>query len=140
MSHTQPEHQGSRPQAGAARLRWFFFGMSGRIGRLPYILGNLFFVAVTGLIVYRLMVVPADSREINLWSLLFILLLPTLLWTSIAMAVKRLHDINLHGAVAVCLFVPAVSLVAMLVLCFWPGTPGGNDYGDETNEPKGTRR
>jgi len=139
MSDRRLGYRGSTGGRAAPNLRWFFFGLSGRIGRLPYILGNLFFVAVTGVIINQLMIVPEDSREIDLWSLLFMLLLPTVLWTSIAMAVKRLHDINLPGPVAICLFVPAVSLVAVLVLCFWPGTQGGNDYGDETNRPKEPR-
>ena len=139
MSERRLGYHGSTGGRTTPNLRWFFFGLSGRIGRLPYVLGNLFFVAVTGVIINQLVIVPEDSREIDLWSLLFMLLLPTLLWTSIAMAVKRLHDINLPGPVAICLFVPAVSLVAVLVLCFWPGSHGGNYYGDETNRPKDPR-
>jgi uncharacterized membrane protein YhaH (DUF805 family) len=137
MNERLPGYQKLKPGPGGPGLRWFFFGLSGRVSRLPYILGTLFFVALSATVVSRLMIVPEDSGQFALWSVLFVLQLPFFLWTSIAMAVKRLHDINIPGPVAICLFVPAVSLLAMLVLCVWPGSRGGNDYGRETNQPKG---
>lgn len=118
-------------------MRWFFMGFSGRIGRLPYILGVLFLVALSVGTIGHLSDMPEDSVWLMPWVIFLLVLSLFTLWSSIAMAVKRLHDINLPGPVAICLFVPAVSVVAMLVLCVWPGTVGPNDYGDETNRPKG---
>ncbi len=118
-------------------MRWLFFGFSGRISRVPYVLGTLFFVALCSAVISRLMALPEESGQFAFWSLAFVVLLPVIVWTSIALAVKRLHDINIPGPVAICLFVPAVSVLAMLVLCLWPGNRGGNDYGADTNRPKG---
>lgn len=137
MTEREPGYKDLKPARGSPGMRWLFFRLSGRISRVPYILGVLFFVVLCSAIVSRLMVLPEQSGEFALWSLAFVLLIPIIVWTSIALAVKRLHDINIPGPVSICLFVPAVSLLAMLVLSLWPGTRGSNDYGDETNQPKG---
>lgn len=139
MAGQQSGQQDLKPAASGPGMRWLFLGLSGRISRVPYILGMLFFVALCSAIISRLMVLPEQSGQFALWSLAFVLLIPIMIWTTIALAVKRLHDINIPGPVSICLFVPAVSLLAMLVLALWPGTRGGNDYGDETNQPKGPR-
>ena len=118
-------------------LRWFFFSLSGRISRVPYVLGTLLLFALLIGMMRRLATVPEDSGEFMFWSLLLMLTAPLWLWALVALAVKRLHDFNIPGPVAICLFVPAVLILAILVLCLWPGTPGDNDYGDETNCPKG---
>tara|TARA_R110000751_G_scaffold71441_2_gene144646 strand:+ start:6293 stop:6712 length:420 start_codon:yes stop_codon:yes gene_type:complete len=130
MSQRQAE------QATGPDMRWFFTGLSGRIGRQPFILGLLFLVALCGVIVGRLSNVSQGGGEFLLWGFAFLAYCLFFVWACIAMAVKRLHDLNISGAVAICLFIPAVSIVAVLVLCFWPGYRGHNDYGARSNEPK----
>ncbi|MCR9137321.1 MAG: DUF805 domain-containing protein [Alphaproteobacteria bacterium] len=139
MAEQQPDREDQQHAAGGPGMRWLFFGLSGRISRGPYVLGMLFFMALSSAVFSRLMVLPEESGQFAMWSLAFVLLIPVIIWTTIALAVKRLHDINIPGPVSICLFVPAVSLLAMLVLALWPGTRGGNDYGDETNQPKRPR-
>ena len=126
------------PSNGAPGLRWFFFGFSGRISRLPYLLGFLFPVFFAAGIVRRLDMLPEDSGEFLFWGFVLVFSAPLWLWSYLAMGVKRLHDINIPGPVVICLFVPAVSLIAMLVLFLWPGTGGANDHGENTNRPKGS--
>ena len=118
-------------------LRWFFFSLSGRISRMPCVLGTLFQYALLIGMMRRLATLPEDSGELVFWGFVLVLTAPLLLWTTVAMAVKRLHDFNIPGPVAICLFVPAVFILAILVLFLWPGTAGDNDYGDEMNRPKG---
>jgi len=139
MDNREREQQDLTPDPGGPGMRWLFFGLSGRISRVPYVLGMLFFMALCSAVFSRLMALPEESGQFALWSLAFVLLIPVIIWTTIALAVKRLHDINIPGPVAICLFVPAVSFLAMLVLALWPGTGGGNDYGNETNRPRGPR-
>jgi uncharacterized membrane protein YhaH (DUF805 family) len=57
------------------------------------------------------------------------------LWSNVALAVKRLHDLGKTGLAAVVLFVPVISIVAFLVLCLFPGQQGPNRYGQRTNAP-----
>ena len=52
------------------------------------------------------------------------------LWCNVALAVKRLHDFGKPGILAASLFIPVISIVAFLVLCFFPGDPAPNQYGD----------
>ena len=125
------------PGTAGPGLRWFFFGLSGRVSRMPYLLGTLFLTVLSIGIMWRLVTFPDDGGEFVFWSFVLVLTMPVFLWATVAMAVKRLHDFNIPGPVAICLFVPAVSLLAVLVMCLWPGNPGNNDYGDETNRPKG---
>jgi uncharacterized membrane protein YhaH (DUF805 family) len=116
--------------------RWFFFSPSGRIARMPFVLATLFQAAVLGVFVAQLMHVPEGSTASAFWSLGFLASALASVWMTVATAIKRLHDMNLPGAVVLCLFVPAVSVIAFLVLCLWPGTTGPNGHGDETNRPK----
>lgn len=51
------------------------------------------------------------------------------LWPTVSLTVKRLHDIGAQGIFAVSLFIPALNLIAFLVLCLLPGTSGPNRYG-----------
>lgn len=139
MADPEREQQDAIPDQDGPGMRWLFFGLSGRISRAAYILGMLFFVALYSAVFSRLIVLPEESGAFALWSIVFVLLIPVAIWTTIALAVKRLHDINIPGPVSICLFVPAVSVLAMLVLAFWPGSQGGNDYGDETNRPRRPR-
>ena len=117
-------------------MGWFLFGLSGRISRVPFVLATLLQVAVLGISFSRVMQVPEDSSAFATWGTIFFVSFLASIWVTVATSIKRLHDINIPGAVVVCLFVPAVSVIAYLVLCFWPGTQGPNDYGDDYNRPK----
>ncbi|MEM6463180.1 MAG: DUF805 domain-containing protein [Pseudomonadota bacterium] len=117
-------------------MRWLFFGISGRIGRVPYVLGLLFVIAVFGLLIAQLSAVDRLGARATFLSLCFVAFFFLAVWMVMAMSIKRLHDINIPGAVSVCLFVPAVSIIALLVMCAWRGTDGANDYGESSNRPK----
>lgn len=117
-------------------MRWFFFRLSGRIGRAAYILGTLLQVAIFGILITQLTAFPEDSAQFTYWSLAFFAFALLSVWIMVATSVKRLHDMKIPGAVVLCLFVPAVSIIAFLVMCVWKGTDGPNDYGVERNRPK----
>ncbi|WP_136657543.1 DUF805 domain-containing protein [Nitratireductor sp. XY-223] len=131
MTDTQP----AQPGTPAPTMRWFFLGLSGRIGRLPYLLGILFLVAVSGLIVSRLASTPEESTAFAFWSLVSLVFGIASIWAMVALSVKRLHDMILPGALALCLFVPAISIVAVFVMCLWPGSAGPNRFGKNENRP-----
>ena len=116
-------------------MRWFFLGLSGRIGRLPYLLGILFLIAVSGFIIGRLAAVPEQSGAAAFWALVALLFGLVSIWAMVAISVKRLHDMNVPGALAICLFVPAVSFITVIILCLWPGNGGPNRFGKDENRP-----
>ena len=53
---------------------------------------------------------------------------------NLAVGVRRLHDINRSGWLAL-LFVVG-DILMFLVLCFLPGTKGPNRFGSQTNAPR----
>lgn len=115
---------------------WLFFRFSGRISRAAYVLGFLFMLMVVSFPLYQFMRVHPESSAAQLWSLLFGLTFFAFLWAHVAFSVKRLHDFDKPGLLAITLFIPIVSIITFVVLCFYPGTPGPNQFGSQTNAPR----
>ncbi len=57
------------------------------------------------------------------------------IWCFVALGVKRFHDFDKQGVLAVSLFIPVVSIIAFIVLCAVAGSPGANQYASRTNSP-----
>ncbi len=114
---------------GQQSMSWLFFSPSGRVSRLPYFLGWLFWAAVSGFVLSRVLAHQGNDIPLALWTL--ILVITALVSTaSIALlTIKRLHDIGYPGHLAICLFIPVLSPVLFLALCLWPGSEGPNEYG-----------
>jgi uncharacterized membrane protein YhaH (DUF805 family) len=121
----------------SSKLLWAFFKFSGRIGRAPYILGFLFMTVAISFPLYQFMRVPEDSDAARLWSLVFGASMLAFLWAHVAFSVKRLHDMDKPGLLAVVLFIPVISVVAFIALCVMPGSQGSNRYGRYANMPAG---
>jgi len=117
------------------QLSWLFFKTSGRVSRAAYFLGGLLVAIAQAFPLYRFTLVPEGTAESETWALLFMVAFLGSLWSNVALAIKRLHDLGKPGLMALVLFVPVVSIVAFLVLCLFPGDPGPNRYGSRTNAP-----
>ncbi|MGS1095233.1 DUF805 domain-containing protein [Aquamicrobium terrae] len=118
-----------------SKFVWLFFSVSGRVSRAAYFLGGMLVAVVQAFPLYRFTLAPEGSPESMMWSTLFMVAFLASLWSNVALAVKRLHDLDKTGFIAVILFVPVVSIVAFLVLCLFPGQPGPNRYGKQPNAP-----
>jgi uncharacterized membrane protein YhaH (DUF805 family) len=116
-------------------LKWLFFGLSGRIRRKTYILSAVFFVAIYTYLVIRIYRVPEDTMEYSLWGLVLLAVLVVSAWSSIALSVKRLHDLGFTGFVAIAMFIPMVSFLFFMVLCVFPGQEGPNRFGQSPITP-----
>jgi uncharacterized membrane protein YhaH (DUF805 family) len=112
-----------------SRFTWLFFGFSGRVGRALYFLAGMLLAVLQAFFLYRFTLVPEGSPAGQAWALAFWLVFLVSLWSNVALGVKRLHDIDRPGILAAALFIPVISIVAFLALCFLPGTPGANRYG-----------
>jgi len=117
-------------------MRWFFFGISGRIARLPYFLCIAFLNCVTAVVFWQGVPGIEAGTPSEAWSLVFTVYMLIAFWVYVVTTVKRLHDVNVTGWAALTLIVPIVGIVAVLALLVIPGTPGPNAYGDATNRPK----
>ncbi len=116
-------------------LKWLFFGVSGRIRRKTYMLSAVFFVAVYTYLVVQITRAPEDSAQVGLWGLAFLAVLLVSAWSSVALAVKRLHDMGFTGFVAIVMFIPMASFLFFVVLCAFPGQKGANQYGESPIVP-----
>jgi len=118
-----------------SQIIWLFFKLSGRVSRAAYFLGGLLVAILQAFPLYRFTLVAEGTPESEVWSMLFLAAFLVSLWSNVALAVKRLHDLGKPGLAALVLFVPFVSIVAFLVLCLFPGNRGPNRYGASTNAP-----
>ena len=117
-------------------MRWFFFGISGRISRLPYLLAMLFILAV-GMAILSFFFSMTAAGELYVTSHPVVWIYGIISqWVTVTLAIKRLHDFNKTGFFSLALFVPLVAVLALVLLCTIPGTPGPNAYGDHTDRPK----
>lgn len=114
---------------------WLFFGISGRVSRLAYLLAGLFLAVIQAFLLYRFTLVPEDSTAGQFWAFLFWVAVVLSIWSNVALGIKRLHDMDKPGLFAVALFIPVVSILAFVILCLFPGTDGPNQYGQDTNRP-----
>ena len=110
-------------------LTWLFFGFSGRIRRSTYIWSTIFFIALNTYVVMSIVATPEESTAFGLWGLALLAMLIVSLWSSIALSVKRLHDMGYSGFLSLIMFVPMASMILFLVLCVMPGQSGKNQYG-----------
>lgn len=118
------------------QLLWLFFGVSGRLSRVPYFLAGLFAQLVPAFVLYRFTLVPEASGISEVLATIFWLVLILSVWSNITLGVKRLHDFGQPGVVAVSLLVPVVSYLVFIFLCVYPGDAGPNRFGAYINSSR----
>jgi len=121
--------------ASGKSMQWLFFSPSGRISRQPYLLGWLFWLAILSFAMARIVANEDNQGPLMLWLILSIIVGVAATVSTFLLTVKRLHDIGQPGMFALFLFLPVVSPLMFLGLCFWPGSADPNAYGACTNEP-----
>jgi len=117
-------------------LTWLFFGWSGRLSRAPFALGWAFWLMLLSAALTQIVMVPKEDPSFLFWSFVFVGVGIASTVSSILLTIKRLHDMNLPVPLIICLFIPAISIFALIAFLVWPGTNGPNDYGHVTNRPK----
>ncbi len=115
-----------------ADLLWLLASLQGRISREPFWLGllllNLIVAIVLGTAIRHSHWQPAVS------AVLPFVILP-LMWSEIALIVKRAHDRGVTGFVAILSLVPFANIALVIFLGLVPGDPGPNTYGSRPNAP-----
>ncbi|WP_438750521.1 DUF805 domain-containing protein [Pararhizobium sp. O133] len=106
---------------GQQTMTWLFFSPSGRLSRLPYFLGWLFWIVIGGFFCARIFAVQDNDIALALWTLALVVMGLVSTVSIVMLTIKRLHDVGYPGMYAICLFIPVLSLVMFVVLCVWPG-------------------
>lgn len=135
MNDRKPVSQSRPPAPPPGAMRWLFFSASGRIGRTLFVLGWLYLSVVNGLMIALLIGQSSNGDPPLVLSLMALAVGGFTLWPSAMLTVKRLHDVDLAGAFAILIFVPALSIILLVGLSLWKGTPGPNSYGDRSDAP-----
>lgn len=81
-------------------------------------------VSIVGAIIGMAMFQSADSGV----AVLGVLLLVVIWWVSLAVQVRRLHDLNRTGWLVLLNLIPLVNLIMLIWLGFWPSVTYGNKY------------
>ena len=115
-------------------LPWLFLGLSGRISRGIYWLAFILLRCIQVAILMQLLGGEEASWHDLVLSLGPIVLLVSL-YASIAVSVKRLHDLGYSGFLSLALFIPIVDLAFSIWVGILPGTAGPNRYGAAPDVP-----
>ena len=118
-------------------MRWYvkaiknYANFNGRARRKEYWMFRLFsvlFAILVGILDFPLFSSAHTNESFRLFSLLFALFsfLP-----SIAVTIRRLHDLDKSGGWYFISFIPLIGPILMLVLMCTEGTTGPNQYGED---------
>ena len=111
------------------------FTLNGRIGRLRYLAWMLvmsvamLFAAGIVITVGAAVSVASPLVAMILGLLLWIALIVGMVWISVLISVKRLHDLGWSGWLYALNLVPIVNTVFAILLLVLPGNAGANQYG-----------
>ena len=108
-----------------------FFSPSSRINRLRYWAHSMIFtfVALALFVVVALVAAYVNvSVAIGLGAIVFIAMIAS----SYLLAIQRLHDLNKTGWMCLLMLVPFANIYLIVLLIFFEGTKGRNDFGLQT--------
>ena len=123
----QPHSSGATPPRQSTpkdKKAETFWGTDGRLGRGLYF-GRLLVLAVPLALGWAMLIDDYGSIA-NFIAVLFVFVCG---YGVIVQSVKRFHDMNQSGWLALVLLVPYANILALLILMFARGTAGVNNYG-----------
>ncbi|MEO0329362.1 MAG: DUF805 domain-containing protein [Pseudomonadota bacterium] len=113
----------------APSLTWLFFSRKGRIARQSYTLAVLFLILPQFFLLYKIGMSEGNTELENFWLVILFIAGIVTLWSTIALAVKRLHDIDMTGWLAILTLLPTISWIFVVGLMFIPTKPVDNEHG-----------
>ena len=129
----------------------FFFGFNGRVRRSSYFFGALAAMCLWTVLCVSLVaaiavangaVIDPEARSFLVredvviegepWmGIAFAALALLGLWSSLALTVKRWHDVGMSGWFALLTLPPFANFMMFVLLCLLPGTKGPNRHGPD---------
>ncbi len=108
------------------------FSFKGRMNRLKYWLYSIVPMAIMFIAVMPIILTAQEGREASpFFSLLMMVAVVVAMWISLAIQVKRWHDIDQSGWWVLAGMIPYVNIIVLIVLGFVKGTEGANRFGDD---------
>ena len=117
-------------------VKWLYTSFRGRIGRKSFALGALLLILLqVALFAWVLSFgdgdgdVELEDGDALLVGFVMLGFWAFAAWGVLAIAVKRLHDLDLPGILAVLLLFPGISFLGWLFLALMPGSAKTNQHG-----------
>ena len=107
---------------------WLFFSLKGRVSRRIYWLAYVIVICIQSIILAQL-VGEAQASFHDLAAATAPLVFAVTIYWTVALAVKRLHDVGYGGFLAAALFIPLVNVAFTIWIGILPGSPDPNAYG-----------
>ena len=108
-----------------------FFSPSSRINRLRYWAHSMLFIfAMIG--VFLVVGLVASLASITLGIVLAVIVYFAMLVFSFILIIQRLHDLNKTGWMSLLAIIPLANIYLFILLIFFKGTEGRNNYGLQT--------
>ncbi len=126
--------QSFQTQKRRSPVPWLLFSLKGRISRGIYWLAYLLIICIQSVVLAQIVSGGAASFYDLASSVGPFVLLATL-YSNLALAVKRLHDVGYGGFLAAALFIPLVNLAFTIWVGLLPGSAGPNRFGDAVDTP-----
>lgn len=104
------------------------FGLEGRIGRISFAIGIVVIAVIAALTANAVIALRPNGHEFR-WLFALGAGLCLMLWIQFALSWKRLHDFEAPGVFTIGLFIPVISTLLLIFLCFWPGDTTPNEFG-----------
>jgi uncharacterized membrane protein YhaH (DUF805 family) len=116
-------------------ILWLLFSPSGRIGRQPFVMSMLLWLALLGIAIALMVKFEHQETGLILSALALVILSLGTFVSLLMLSIKRLHDMGFPAIFVLLLFIPVASLFALIAFLFWPSAPP-NHFGKFTNRPK----
>ncbi len=108
------------------------FSFEGRMNRLKYFLYSFLPILIVLIGTVPLLIATKEGSTSNpIFSMIMFVLVIIAVWISLAIQVKRWHDLDQSGWWVLLGFVPYVNVVVIIILWFVKGTVGSNRFGSD---------
>jgi uncharacterized membrane protein YhaH (DUF805 family) len=108
-------------------LRWLLFDFRGRLNRKPYNIASLIIGITIQILIYFL-----EGTENLVYLSIILLFICIIIYLTLALQVKRWHDIGRSGWWSISSFIPILGQLCMIVCTvFIKGNDGSNRFGDD---------
>jgi len=114
-------------------LLWLYTSFSGRVDRKAYALAGMLLYLVRLFPAYQIISAGGDPAAEAAWGIILLLVNGAAILAQVALTAKRFHDFGMSGWFSLVFVIG--DIIVFLGLCLFPGTPGPNRFGNETNSP-----
>ncbi len=110
-------------------LLWLFFSFRGRIRRKTFAIAAGFLLLPQIYIIIQMIKNEGNTGELTFWLIMLLVTTAVSLWSLFSLFVKRLHDLDLPGPIAICALLSGINVIFFLFLVLMPSKQVTNDHG-----------